>query len=111
MGGGGNARYFNDNNNGMPTSIDSKTSILNSIQIYPNPAKDHFIINGYMETTEKITVDIKDAQAKLVKQAVNAYILGPYNEKISTDYFSPGIYFIHIQIGNQSMVKKLIIMK
>jgi PKD repeat protein len=111
VGNAGNGRYFNDNDAGSPTFMDSKSSILNSIQLYPNPAKYYFNISGYFEKEEKVTIDIKDAQAKLVKQAVNAYIYGSYSEKITTDYFSPGVYFIHIQIGHQSMVKKLIIMK
>jgi hypothetical protein len=112
VGGGGNGRYFNDNDgNGVPTVINSKSTILNTLQLYPNPARDQFTISGYLNATEKITIDIKDAQAKLVKRIVDTELSGEYYEKITTDYYSPGIYFIHIQIGKQSMVKKLIIMK
>jgi len=112
VGQGGNARYFNDNDgNGVPTFINSKSTILNTLQLYPNPARDQFTISGYLNTTEKVTIDIKDAQAKLVKRVIDSTLSGGYFEKITTDYYSPGIYFIHIQIGKQSMVKKLVIMK
>ncbi|MBK6985820.1 MAG: PKD domain-containing protein [Bacteroidetes bacterium] len=112
VGNAGNARYFNDNDgNGVPTFINSKSTILNSLQLYPNPARDRFTISGYLNTVEKVTIDIKDAQAKLVKRVIDSTLSGEYYEKITTDYYSPGIYFIHIQIGKQSMVKKLVIMK
>jgi photosystem II stability/assembly factor-like uncharacterized protein len=112
VGQGGNARYFNDNDgNGVPTFINSKSPIVNTLQLYPNPARDQFTISGYLNTAEKVTIDIKDAQAKLVKRVIDSTLSGEYFEKITTDYYSTGIYFIHIQIGKQSMVKKLVIMK
>jgi len=112
VGNAGNGRYFNDNQgNGTPTSITVSNNILNNIQLYPNPARDQFIISGYIQSTQKVIIEIKDAQAKLVKQITDTKISGEYYEKITTDYYSPGVYFIHIQIGNQSMVKKLVIMK
>ncbi|MBL7935665.1 MAG: PKD domain-containing protein [Bacteroidia bacterium] len=112
VGNAGNGRYFNNTDGeGVPTSINTKISVFNNLNLFPNPAKEHFIISGYLEKTEKIIIDIKDAQAKLVKRVINTTLSGEYNEKITTDYYSPGIYFIHIQIGERFMVKKLIIMK
>ena len=112
VGQGGNGRYFNNNgDDGTPTSIKSNTSSFNNIIVSPNPATNYFVISGHLQTSEKVVIDIKDAHAKLVKRALNTTLSGSYSETISTDYYSPGIYFIHIQIGEKSMVKKLLIMK
>lgn len=114
VGNAGNGRYFNNNDStGLVTDIKSLALIqtLTDFEVFPNPARDHFIIKGYLPTQQNITIDLKDAQARVVKQITSSGFSGKFNEMISTDYYSPGIYFIHIQIGKQSIVKKLIIMK
>lgn len=110
VGNGGNARYFN-NGDDIITKNTILESLLENLNVYPNPARDQFTISGYLSSFEKVTIDLKDAQAKLIKTIVNSSFTGNYTEKISTEYYSPGIYFLHIKIGEKSMVKKLIIMK
>lgn len=111
VGNGGNGKYFDNGDGDIVTSIASGPSPFDNLSVYPNPARDQFTISGFLNSTERVTIDLKDAQAKLVKHITNASFSGQYAESISTEYYSPGIYFIHIQIGNRSMVKKLVIMK
>jgi len=111
VGQGGNGRYFDNNNGDIITGIANTTAIINAFDVYPNPARDQFIISGKWNSSEKVIIDLKDAQAKLVKRIINSDFTGECHETISTEYYSPGVYFIHIQIGDRSMVKKLIIMK
>lgn len=113
VGSSGNGRYFNNNDStGVITSIsNSSTQTLNSFNVYPNPARDQFIIKGYLPFNESVSIELKDAQARLVRVISNYNYSGDYKEMISTEYFSPGIYFVHIKIGNKSMVQKLVIMK
>lgn len=112
VGHGGNGRYFNNNDSiNIITGNILLGSSLEQISIYPNPARDQFTISGYLSTSEKITIELRDAQAKLLKQIVNTTFTGAFTESVSTEYYSPGIYFIHIRIGEKAMVKKLVIMK
>ncbi|MES2761787.1 MAG: PKD domain-containing protein [Bacteroidota bacterium] len=112
VGHGGHGRYFNNNDSTNVITGNILTgSSLEKFNIYPNPARDQFTISGYLFSSEKVTIDLRDAQAKLVKQIVNTTFAGDYAESVSTEYYSPGIYFIHIKIGEKSMVKKLVVMK
>lgn len=113
VGSSGNGRYFNNNDStGVITSISNlSTQTLNSFNVYPNPARDQFIIKGYLPFNESVTIELKDAQARLVRVISNYNYSGDYKETVSTEYFSPGIYFVHIKIGDKSMVQKLVIMK
>lgn len=112
VGAGGNARWFNGNDStGIPTKATTIIKALGGFEIYPNPARDQFSLKGFLPVEEDITIDIKDAQAKHIKRIESRGFSGNFVEQISTDYYSPGIYFIHIQVGKQMLVKKLIIMK
>ena len=111
VGNGSNGRYFNNGNDDIITGNAIFESTFQNIEVYPNPARDQFTISGYLASFEKVTIDLRDAQAKLIKSLVNGSFTGKYVEKINTEYYSPGIYFLHIKIGEKSMVKKLIIMK
>lgn len=112
VGNAGNGRYFNNtDSSGVITSVPTKTNVMNTFDLYPNPAKDQITISGYLAASQKMTIDIKDVQGRQVKQLINSTFNGQYVEKVNTENFIPGIYFVHIHIGNQSMVKKLIIMK
>jgi PKD repeat protein len=111
VGQGGNGKYFDASDGDIITAIAPGPSPFDNLSVYPNPARDQFTISGYLNSTEKVTIDLKDAQGKLVQHITNASFSGQYAENISTEYYSPGIYFIHLQIGKRSMVKKLVIMK
>ena len=112
VGASGNGRYFNNTDSiGIPTSISNNMTVFNTFDLYPNPTKDQVTISGYLSMTEKMIIDVKDVEGRSIKQLIDTEFSGQYAENINTYGFIPGIYFIHIQIGSKSMVKKLIIMK
>ncbi len=111
VGGGGNGKYFDAADGDIITGGTKIKALLGNFDVYPNPARDQFTISGYLNTSEKITIELKDAEARLLKIITSTNFSGEYLETISTDYYSPGVYFIHIQVGERSMVKKLVIMK
>jgi len=72
-----------------------------ALKVYPNPAKDHFIVNAPLNSSVIIT----DALGKiiLIKEITTA------EEKINISQFAKGIYFIEIQnTGNEIFRTKIV---
>ncbi|RLD52017.1 MAG: hypothetical protein DRI94_04395 [Bacteroidetes bacterium] len=75
------------------------------ISIYPNPSNGVFNI-GFKETEKTADVSISDMTGKLVySNKLNT----SENHIIKLNYVSKGIYFIKINLGDKSVVSKLII--
>jgi ELWxxDGT repeat protein len=75
----------------------------NEINIYPNPANNHFTI----ETPQKATIEILNMQGQLLKT------LATSGNKTNVDVsaFPCGVYFIQIATDQQTITKKLIVTK
>jgi YHYH protein/type IX secretion system substrate protein len=82
--------------------------IEHKISIYPNPASDFVAVQTPM-TTRNLTVDLIDAQGKLVltKEILQGSTLCVFE----TDTIYNGIYFIRITDGSKIKTYKLIIKK
>jgi len=74
-----------------------------SINIYPNPTTDFFIISNL---NEKATMAMFDVQGKRV---MNYDLDNHQNPKIYTNKFNSGIYFLKIATDTGTVSKKLII--
>jgi Leucine-rich repeat (LRR) protein len=73
-----------------------------SITLYPNPTSDLAYVNiPSNHSINKIT--IIDSVGRVVKTQSNG------SNKLELSSFNPGIYYIILQIGNQSYTKKLIV--
>jgi hypothetical protein len=69
--------------------------------IYPNPAKDNLIIsctNG--ATIEEVVIYNQTGQKVFVKERIN--------NSIDVSSLPPGLYFIHLQLGDQIKIRKII---
>jgi hypothetical protein len=85
---------------------DDKPLIIN---IFPNPAKNEF----YIEITNPQPF-LKASISDMYGKRVNHIPLNPTNEKlfsqkIMTNGFSKGLYFLKIENGHSTIIKKLII--
>jgi len=81
--------------NCKPVSVEKNNE--NNIEIYPNPATDFILLS---ETANKIM--IYDIRGNLILSKQNT-------SEICIKNFSPGIYFIKIQVKNTVSVQKIII--
>lgn len=77
---------------------------LESIQIYPNPAKDFINIDMINQHITKYSLTITDATGKTVLQSKN-------EKRISISSLSTGVYFGTFSIGEMKITKKIIVKK
>ncbi|MDP1727818.1 MAG: T9SS type A sorting domain-containing protein [Bacteroidota bacterium] len=77
----------------------SAVKISNNIFIYPNPATDYFTIQSPFEPT---WVEVSDMSGKMIQtfEPANSY---PVN------HLPKGLYFVRIKMGEQTLMKKLVL--
>lgn len=101
-------------NNSTPTQltniqkeieIDFKKSVKPNVEIIPNPNSGVFTIEIFNAENSLISISIKNPIGNDLDRFISL------EQKISLDlrYFSKGIYFVEVIIGNNKIVKKLII--
>lgn len=88
----------------IQTSINSIDEQPISIDVYPNPAKDKIFIKAM--SNEIISIQIYNAFGEKVLQNT----MQSYNV-IDLSNYSIGIYYIRVQIGQQFIMKKIILSK
>lgn len=77
---------------------------LESLQIYPNPAKDFINIEMINQNITKYSLVITDAAGRVVLKSKN-------EPKIDVSSLTPGVYFGTFSIGELKLNKKIIIAK
>ncbi|WP_410004780.1 VPS10 domain-containing protein [Aequorivita nionensis] len=90
-------------------SVDNTELTSNSIKIYPNPATSEFTISQNL--SEEGTVQLYDISGKKIKSLFNGNFGTNKTITVKTDGIAAGVYFVKVNIGKQSVTKKLIINK
>lgn len=99
------------------TSVQSKTEQIhphefNLYQNYPNPFNIKTKIQYSIYHPGKVKLKIYDIKGKLVKILLNTnQISGNYSIMWNAERLCSGIYFIHLQINEDSLVKKCLLIK
>ena len=80
-------------------------SVAEGISLYPNPAHENFTIDAGVNTVDKLEV------MNVLGQAV--YSAEPKTTKVqvSTDSFTPGIYFVRIYSKGEVITKRVEVSK
>jgi hypothetical protein len=68
----------------------------NSFSIYPNPANNFVIVNGYNPKPAMVMLNFYDAAGKLVKQMQWQQVEGVYSKNISIEEFTKGVYWMEL---------------
>jgi hypothetical protein len=82
------------------TTIKTTSTIL--ISVVPNPVQDQFTIHGLDNLENVETLELKDANGKVVKE------LDPKTTEFSISELNAGIYFLEISAGNIHEMIKLV---
>jgi PKD repeat protein len=106
-GSGGNGRNFDGRSAGL--GVDLFGGFKNDFTVFPNPAKNDFTISAKLTQSEKLTIEIKDVQGKLIERIVNSNVSGDFTVKVNSENYMDGVYFIHIRQGEKSWVQKVVI--
>lgn len=89
----------------LPTSIIEINSVVDKIQVFPNPSLDEFSLklNNSIEPSEIKKILILSDKGETV------FSSNTYQEKYKTDNLSKGIYFVIIKTSNNTLTKKLVL--
>ncbi len=82
--------------------LDIEDETLNTFQVYPNPTNGDIVYINTKNNAEISSMRIYDVSGKLVLQQTNP------SKEINIQQVQQGVYFLKLQIGNQTVTKKLI---
>lgn len=106
VGAAGNGRNF-QNTGGI--GIFNAQSQIKFFTLYPSPAGDEFTISGFISGTERLSIDIKDVQGRVVKKVMDREHSGQLTINVNTSSYSDGVYFVHVKEASKSWVQKIVI--
>ncbi len=102
------------NNPNLDTSapgdvLSTQNSIIEKLEIFPNPSTDFINLNIHLKTSENINASVLDMQGrKLI--SYNLDNLGLSNSyQIPVSGLSPGVYFLTLQTQKEIVTKKFIV--
>jgi hypothetical protein len=109
----GNNLYI-DNINFSSNSVTSITEseIVNSINLYPNPASDNAFVEFDLAESTTVSITIMNAVGqKVMEQDLGKINSGIQKNNINTSNLENGMYFVTINVGDKTIIKKLTINK
>lgn len=86
-------------------------SNISTLQVYPNPFENHFVLDFTLLKPENISIKIFNLLGKEISEIVSNKILqnaGSHSLNINTTNFAPGIYFLEISGNHYSESIKLV---
>lgn len=101
---------FSDPFSVMTTGIESPSSAFN-FGVYPNPFTQLAQISYTLTENSTVRIELYDLTGKLVEQLVNEpQMTGTYSLEIDAKALSlsQGMYFVKVQMGNQTWVEKVV---
>jgi len=93
---------FNENNE----TLSSNHLVFNNLisDVYPNPAKDYFIIEFPFLENEKVFLRLNNVLGQVI---IPSFELKQSKQRIDLNKVNPGVYFLEIRQGNQTNIKKI----
>jgi hypothetical protein len=79
-----------------------------NILLFPNPANDKVKISSSSQSLEDCDIELSDLSGKVVYSLCGFNCL---NEMIDVTNLNSGLYFVRVQIGQNQIVKKLVVTK
>ncbi len=95
----------------MPVSVHDLDAIKNQLLMYPNPAKNTFIITYNLEVNAAVAIEMVDLLGNVVKiiAANNRQLAQQHTYTVDISDTKPGIYFIKVNMNGLESTVKLFI--
>jgi hypothetical protein len=90
-------------------SITENSSEVSELNLFPNPATNNFNLVFVNENAQQVTVEITNALGQLVRKENLANTKGLVNQSVNIAGIEAGVYFVKVNVGEKSSVKKLTI--
>jgi hypothetical protein len=111
---GGNPRIWNEIDMGsyeyyITGTGDIASEMNQSFNVFPNPINKNPTIEFYIENETPIIITVSDIHGKVIaKNLISNPQTGKNRISWNTNELAPGVYFIKLNTGNQSMTRKII---
>ncbi len=95
----------------ITTSV-TETSLSNSVNVYPNPANDYFVIDYTLPSPMNVSVRlINYLGMEVLTLNKGTQNMGQHSLQFKTENLPPGIYLLKFEIGTDIISKKIIVVK
>ncbi|MDA9634668.1 T9SS type A sorting domain-containing protein [bacterium] len=84
-------------------------SIINDLEVYPNPSKDIFNISFVSENVQNLEVRVLNMVGELVYTEGLEQFVGEYTKSINMSKYTKGVYFLEITTNNGVVNKKIVL--
>jgi hypothetical protein len=92
----------------MSTSINSNTSINNSLLLYPVPFNSKLTLEFSLTQTQPVIIKIYNETGKEIISLINSLGKGNQTLSFNTTHLPAGIYFCTMQVGKEITTKKIV---
>jgi hypothetical protein len=84
-----------------------------SLSISPNPSSQDAVVDYYLASSDRVSMQVFDEQGKLVQVLMNEQTQssGDQSYRFNVSTFQPGMYYLHISSGKEKTVKKFVVGK
>ena len=89
---------------------ESAANYVDQLTISPNPTQDIVTINLQLLETNDLTLQLFNGSGQVIKTLVDKNTLGDQYQ-LNLDAYPNGIYFVKMQIGEQQLTRKVVLMK
>ena len=97
------------NKNYEYVGISENSSEVSELNLFPNPASGNVNLVFVNANAEVVTVEISNALGQLVRKENLANTKGLVNQTVDITNIETGVYFVKVNVGTKSSVKKLTI--
>lgn len=93
-----------------PVGIDQVLTEEFNLSVYPNPARDHTVINFSADAAKDVSLNLYSISGALTGNLHTGITAGGENEvRLNMMDYSPGLYFVELQIENKISYAKLVL--
>ncbi|MEM9884430.1 MAG: T9SS type A sorting domain-containing protein [Bacteroidota bacterium] len=103
----GNGAYQNDLIEGAISASENLNQI--AVSFFPNPVADQLTIQYELKVSQRIAIDLMDANGRLLKNLISEQqMAGQQNLQTDCSTLEAGIYFLRIRMGEEAITRKLV---
>jgi|GEM_PF-4979968 len=85
------------------------TDEMIQLTTYPNPATDQLTVDFMSPSVDRLQVRLLDAAGKTAVEVIENSFEGAFSESLSVKNLNPGIYYLRLDIDDQTITKQIVI--